>query len=112
MTKKELYDRALNAWYYPNVKIHKLNRCKAEWREDAMWGFAMLHSYGTLCAVYWRGVVWEFDRWSATTTQHVRKWAKLLDAPVVSLYHTSRMGIREFKRHTACDWADLITAQE
>lgn len=110
MNKKELYNRALNAWYYPGLKKCSLNRCKAEWKEDVCTGFAMLHSYGTLCAVYWHGVVWEFDRWSTTTSQHVRKWAKFFGAPVVSLYRTSRMSKREFERHIACDWSDLIDA--
>lgn len=113
MTKKQLIINCETLGsYYADTRRHRLNRCNAEYAISNAAGTAALYSYGTLCAVYWRGIVWEFDRWSATTTSHVRKFARLYGAPVVSLYRTSRMSIREFERHTACDWADLITAKE
>lgn len=111
MTKKQLIINAetLNR-YYSDVRRHRLNRCNAEWVESNIAGTATLYSYGTLCAVYWRGVVWEIDRWSNTTTSHVRKFARLMDAPVLSLYRRSGMTKRDYDAHMACDWADVIGA--
>lgn len=111
MTKSQLMINAgtLSA-YYADTRRHRLNRCNAEYAISNEASTAALYSYGTLCAVYWRGIVWEFDRWSATTTSHTRKFACLYGAPVVSLYKTSRMSKREFVEHDACDWMDVIAA--
>lgn len=111
MTKKQLIinGETLES-YYADTRFHRLNRCNAEYAISNMAGTAALYSYGTLCAVCWRGIVWEFDRYSATTTSHVWKFARVFGAPVVSLYKTSRMGKREFKEHDACDWMDVIAA--
>lgn len=111
MTRQQLVINAetLND-YYADIRRHRLYSCKAEWAESRVAQTAVLFSYGTLCAVYWKGVVWEFDRWSSTTTQHVRKFARLMDAPVVSLYRRSGMCKRDFEKHTACDWSDVIDA--
>lgn len=111
MTKKQLFiNGATLESYYADTRRHSLNRCNAELAISNTAGIAVLYSYGTLCAVCWNGIVWEFDRWSATTTSHVRKFARLMGAPVVSLYKTSRMGKREFEEHDACDWMDVIAA--
>lgn len=110
MTKTELCYIAGNA--YMSNTARRLNRCKSWYYIDRHLNAVALRSYNSIVAVCWKGIVWEFDRWSATTTSHVRKFAHLYGAPVVSLYRTSHMGIREFERHTACDWSDLITAQE
>lgn len=108
MTKTELIDKMDIAC--ENGTSHRLLTCKAWWIEDIESGAAALMSYRTLCAVYWRGVVWEFDRWSSTTTQHVRKFARFMDAPVVSLYRRSGMSKRDYENHLACDWSDVIDA--
>lgn len=111
MTKSQLLINAgtLTA-YYADVRMHRLNRCNAEWAISNTAGTAVLYSYGTLCAICWKGIVWEFDRWSATTTSHVRKFARLMGAPVVSLYKTSHMSKREYVEHDSCDWMDVIAA--
>lgn len=88
----------------------RLNRCSAWMYANEYSRAVALVSYKTPVAVYWRGVVWEFARYSNTTTQHVRKFAHLMDAPVVSLYRRSGMSKRDFEAHTACDWADVIDA--
>lgn len=106
MTKTELIDKMDIA--YENGASHRLLTCKAWWVEDKESGAVSLVSYRTLVAVYYRGVVWEFSRYSNTTTQHVRKFARFMDAPVVSLYRRSGMSKREFEAHTACDWSDVI----
>ena len=108
MTKTELIDKMYIAC--ENGTSHRLLTCKAWWIEDIDTGTAALMSYSTLVAVYYRGVVWEFYRYSNTTTQHVRKFAHMMDAPVVSLYRLSGMSKRDYEKHMACDWSDVIDA--
>lgn len=110
MTKTELYEKARNAYIrnrYTDGE-HRLNRCKACYYVDEDLEVVALVSYHSLVAVHWRGVVWEFNRWSNTTTQHVRKFARLIGAPVVSLYHCSGMSWRDYYAHESCDWNDTI----
>ena len=106
MTKTELIDKMDIAC--EKGTSHRLLTCKAWWIEDIDTGAAALMSYRTLVAVYYRGVVWEFSYYSNTTSKHVRKFARLMDAPVVSLYRHSRMSKRDFEKHMACDWSDVI----
>ena len=108
MTKTELIDKMGIAC--ENGTSHRLLTCKAWWIEDIDTEAAALMSYHTLVAVYWHGVVWEFSHYSNTTTQHVRKFAHLMNAPVVSLYRRSGMSKRDFERHEKCDWSDVIDA--
>ena len=110
MTKTELSSIARVA-YLRNRNTdneYSLNRCQAWYYTDVGLNVVALRSYRSIVAVYWRGVVWEFDRWSNTTTQHVRKFAHLMDSPVVPLYRRSSMSKRDYDAHTACDWLDLI----
>ena len=110
MTKTEL-SRITRAAYVRNRYTgseHRLNRCQAWYYTDEDLNAVALRSYRSIVAVYWDGVVWEFDRWSNTTTQHVRKFARLMDAPVVSLYRRSGMRKRDFEQHENCDWSDVI----
>ena len=112
MTKTEL-SRITRAAYVRNRYTdseHRLNSCKAWYYTDEDLNAVALRSYRSIVAVYWAGVVWEFDRWSSTTTKHVRKFARLMDAPVVSLYRRSGMSKRDFEKHMACDWSDVIDA--
>lgn len=108
MTKSELIHEMDIA--YENGMPTRLNRCNAWMYANEYSRAVSLVSYRMPVAVYWRGVVWEFDRWSSTTTQHVRKFARLMDAPVVSLYRRSGMSKRDYEKHTACDWSDVIDA--
>ena len=110
MTRRDLECMASNVWCFTDCIEHKLGYCSAKWRESVCGGCAILYSYDTLCAVYWRGVVWEFDRWSNTTTYHVRNFARLMDAPVISLYRRSGMCKSDYEKHMACDWQDVIDA--
>ena len=110
MTKIELY-RIACAAYERNLYTdseHRLNRCQAWYYTDEELNAVALRSYRSIVAVYWAGVVWELDRWSSTTTQHVRKFAQFMDAPVISLYRRSGMSKRDYNEHEACDWSDVI----
>ena len=109
MTRQQLVINAETLTdFYADIRRNRLYSCKAEWLESRVAQTAVLYSYGTLCAMYWRGTVWEFARYSNTTTQHVRKFARLMDAPVISLYRRSGMSKRDYDAHTACDWEDVI----
>ena len=109
MTRQQLVINAETLTdFYADIRWNRLYSCKAEWLESRVAQTAVLYSYGTLCAMYWRGVVWEFSYYSNTTTKHVRKFARLMDAPVVSLYRCSCMSKRDYDAHTACDWSDVI----
>lgn len=111
MTRQQLYINAETLKdFYADIRRHRLYSCKAEWAESQKAQTVVLYSYGTLCAMYWRGTVWEFSRYSNTTTQHVRKFARLMDAPVISLYRRSGMSKRDYAAHMACDWSDVIDA--
>ena len=109
-TKLSLITRAAYVRNRYTDSEHRLNRCQAWYYKDEDLNAVALRSYRSIVAVYWDGVVWEFDRWSNTTTQHVRKFARLMDAPVVSLYCCSGMRKSDFDAHTACDWSDVIDA--
>ena len=108
MTKTELIHKMDIA--HENGIPTRLNRCSAWMYANEYSQAVALVSYKTPVAVYWRGTVWEFSRYSNTTTQHVRKFARLMDAPVVSLYRRSGMSKRDFEKHTACDWSEVIAA--
>lgn len=114
MTKTEL-SRITRAAYVRNryssrysVGEQRLNSCQAWYYTDKDLNAIALRSYQSIVAVYWAGVVWEFDRFSSTTTQHVRKFAHAMNAPVVSLYRNSGMSKRDFELHENCDWKDVI----
>lgn len=108
MTKTELCRIAGNA--YLENSARRLNYCSAWYYTDRRTHAVALRSYSTIVAVYWRGIVYEFGRWSNTTTQHVRKFARLMDAPIISLYRHSRMRLSDFWLHENCDWKDVIDA--
>ena len=109
MTRQQLVINAETLTdFYADISRHRLYSCKAEWFESRVAQTSVLYSYGTLCAMYWHGVVWEFSRYSNTTTQHVRKFARLMDAPVVSLYRRSGMSKCDYEKHMARDWKDVI----
>ena len=112
MTKTEL-SRITRAAYVRNMYTdseHRLNRCQAWYYTDEDLNAVALRSYRSIVAVYWAGVVWEFSYYSNTTSKHVRKFARLMNAPVVSLYRRSFMSNRDLERHEKCDWSDMIDA--
>lgn len=110
MTKTELCKIARDAYVrnrYTDGE-HRLNRCQAWCYADEDLQAVALQSYRSIVAVYWHGVVWEFERFSSTTTSHVRKFAHFMNAPVISLYKHSRMGWKDFYSHDVYDWEDVI----
>ena len=112
MTRTQIDEVADAVYSAHDATVNRLLTCNARIISSDDVGAKLLISYQTPVALLLDGVVYEGRRCSATTTAHVRKFARLYGAPVVSLYKTSRMGKREFVRHMACDWADIITAPE
>ena len=105
MTKTELSRIACSAYVrnrYTDSE-HRLNRCQAWYYTDEYLNAVALRSYRSIVAVYWCGTVWVFSYYSITTMKQVRKFASLMDAPVVSLYRRSGMRKRDYEAHTACD---------
>lgn len=108
MTRKGLVQKMEEAYACGNIRGKRVYNCKAWWYMNTNDGVVALASYNTLVAVLWRGIVWEFGRYSNTTSCHVRKFACFVGSPVVSLYRTSKMGKRDYTTHMACDWQDVI----
>lgn len=112
MTRTQIDEIADAVYSAHDATVNRLFTCNARVVSSDDVGAKLLISYQTPVALLLDGVVYEGRRCSNTTTSHVRKFARLYGAPVVCLYRTSRMGKHEFDRHTACGWADIITAQE
>lgn len=112
MTRTRIDEIADAVYSAHDATVNGLLTCNARIISSESVGAKLLISYQTPVALLLDGVVYEGRRCSNTTTQHVRKFARLYGAPVVSLYRTSGMSKRDFDRHKACDWSDLITAQE
>lgn len=110
MTKAELYEKARNAYIrnrYTDGE-HRLNRCQARYYVDEDLDAVALVSYRSLVAVYWRGAVYRFGFWSNTTSKHISKFAHLMGAPVIPVYHHSRMSMSDFWLHESQGWKDVI----
>ena len=106
MTKSELI-RKMDIACENGIRT-RLNSCSAWMYANEYSRTVALVSYRTPVAVYWHGVVWEFFYYSHTTSKHVHKFARLMDAPVVSLYRRSGMRLSDFWLHENCDWLDVI----
>ena len=108
MTRTQIDEIADAVYSAHDAIVNRLLTCNARIVSRESVGAKLLISYQTPVALMLDGVVYEGRRCSNTTSSHVRKFARLYGAPVVSLYRTSSMGKREFDRHKACDWADMI----
>lgn len=117
MTRTELIERAVKA-ANDATKYNQLYYCTATVFYHENSDFIVLESYATIVAVYSKSAntVYEFDRYSNTTTQHVRKFVRFLKEEsnyrfcpkLVLLYKYSRMAQKECKAHAVTDWADVI----
>lgn len=110
-TVKEVNYRTMNKW-------SNLYHCSADYREIYINGkcYTVLRSYSTLVALYSprTGTVYEFDYYSATTTQHVYKFAKLMQADRITRLHKNSTGTIEvnFYEHdfkpTKQEWQNVL----
>ena len=100
--------------------LMRLKSCKAWFYqieiEDRT--YTVLQSYATLVALYSprTGTVYAFDQYSSTTTQHIYKFARLMEASrITKLYRDStrciEIALNEYAntfKLTAAQWRDLI----
>lgn len=119
-TRKELAD-AVIAEYNRAVKGQRkqLYSCKAWIFTPDNSDFIILQSYTTIVAAFQRttGILWVFDRYSNTTSQHVAKFRNWIRYEfqtgwkypvIVRLYNDSRTGKRAAKKNFEDDFASVI----
>ena len=111
MTKTELkvyaqqtYDKAIANHRF--VRYERLNTCQAHYVEVG--NAVILKSYNTIVAIYNKtvGTLYVFDYYSATTVQHINKFARLLEWDRITYLYKRSDGILEIStgRHR-CDEA-------
>lgn len=99
----------------------RLYYCKAWIIHPDFSDFVILQSYSTIVAAYQfsTGILWVFDHYSNTTSQHVakfRNWVRYeyiigWNYPrVVRLYNDSRTGKRAARENLDDDFASVISA--
>lgn len=119
-TRKELEDVVISE-YNRAAKGHfeQLYKCKAWIFTPDNSDFIILQSYSTIVAAFQRttGILWVFDYYSNTTSQHIakfRNWIRYAyqtgwNYPViVRLYNDSRTGKRAARKNIEDDFASAI----
>ena len=119
-TRKELSDAVISE-YNRTVKgqIEQLYYCKAWVFMPDNSDFIILQSYSTIVAAFQRttGILWVFDFYSNTTSQHIAKFRNWIryeyqagwNYPrVVRLYNDSRTGKRAARKNLEDDFASVI----
>lgn len=121
-TRKELADLVIDAYNKnPMGRAERLYFCKAWIITPDNSDFIILRSYSTIVAAFQRttGILWVFDYYSNTTSQHIAKfwnWIRCefqnewnrLDR--VNLYNDSRTGKRAAQKNTEDDFASVIVS--
>lgn len=125
MTREQLITLAndLHNYKYQATKLYSCTAWVLETDIPDVW---LLKSYNTIVAVYSAitGTVYVFDYYSNTTSQHIRKFAKYMDADrltylyetssriyeqAVSPYANTHKGNKAtFDNLKACDWSTII----
>lgn len=121
-TRKELADAVISE-YNRAVKgqVEQLYYCKAWIVMPDNSDFIVLKSYSTIVAAFQRsaGILWVFDYYSNTTSQHIakfRNWIRYTyqtgwDYPIaVRLYNDSRTGKRAAQKNYDDDFASVIAS--
>ena len=119
-TRKELADAVISE-YNRAVSGHvkQLYYCKAWIFMSDNSDFIILQSYSTIVAAFQRstGILWVFDYYSNTTSQHIAKFRNWIrykfqtgwNYPItVRLYNDSRTGKRAAKNNLNDDFASVI----
>lgn len=123
MTKTELIQEAIfmikNYDKFPDMASRRLYHCKAWTMQSRYSKWIILQSYSTIVAAYDKNteIVWAFDRYSVTTSQHVAKFERWLLKEMnpckvkrVNLYNDSRTGKRAAKKNLDDDFASVIAS--
>lgn len=100
MTRTELmiyaqqtYDKAILNHKF--IRYERLNACQAHYVDTGI--SVILKSYDTVVAIYNRiiGTLYVFDRYSATTAQHINKFARLFNWDRITYLYKRSDGILE-----------------
>lgn len=97
----------------------RLYYCKARIIHPDFSDFTILQSYSTIVAAFQHstGILWVFDRYSNTTSQHIAKFRKWIRYEYqtgwnypkqVNLYNDSRTGKRAAQKNIDDDFASVI----
>lgn len=104
MTRRELMiyaqqtnDKALSAHKFN--RYERLNTCQAHYVDVG--NSVILKSYNTVVAIFNKcvGTLYVFDYYSATTQQHISKFANMLDLDRITYLYMRSDGILEKKRY-------------
>lgn len=119
-TRKEIAGAVINE-YNRAVKGQReqLYNCKAWIFTPDNSDFIILQSYSTIVAAFQRttGILWVFDHYSNTTSQHIAKFRHWIwyayqtgwNYPIiVRLYNDSRTGKRAARKNIEDDFASVI----
>lgn len=119
-TRKEFLDAVISEYNRAvNGQCEQLYFCKAWIFMSDNSDFIILQSYSTIVAAFQRstGILWVFDYYSNTTTQHIAKFQNWIryefqtgwSYPVtVRLYNDSRTGKRAARKNLEDDFASVI----
>lgn len=121
-TRQDLADAVIKE-YNRAVKgqVEQLYCCKAWVLMPDNSDFLILQSYSTIVAAFQRttGILWVFDRYSNTTSQHVAKFSNWIRYEFqtgwnypkrVNLYNDSRTGKRAAQKNLDDDFASVIAS--
>ena len=121
-TRQDLADAVIKE-YNRAVKgqVKQLYCCKAWVFMPDNSDFLILQSYSTIVAAFQRttGILWVFDRYSNTTSQHVAKFSNWIRYEFqtgwnypkrVNLYNDSRTGKRAAQKNLDDDFASVIAS--
>lgn len=123
MTRSEIVDQVLEAYYsgYPRTHTERLYACKARivYVESSDW--LVLQSYASVVAAYQysTGILWVFNFYSNTTSQHIAKFRTWLYYEFktgrslprkVNLYNDSKTGKRAAQKNLDDDFASVISS--
>lgn len=119
-TRRELSDAVISEYNRAvNGQCEQLYSCKAWIFMPDNSDFIILQSYSTIVAAFQRstGILWVFDYYSNTTSQHIAKFRNWIryefqtgwSYPVtVMLYNDSRTGKRAARKNLEDDFASVI----
>lgn len=119
-TRKELTETVINECNRPvRGHVEQLYNCKAWIFMPDNSDFIILQSYSTIVAAFQRttGILWVFDYYSNTTSQHIakfRNWIRYVfqigwNYPIiVRLYNDSKTGKRAARKNLDDDFSSVI----
>ena len=121
-TRKEFLDAVISEYNCAvKCQCEQLYSCKAWIFMPDNSDFTILQSYSTIVAAFQRttGILWVFDRYSNTTSQHIAKFRNWIRCKyqtdwnyprVIRLYNDSRTGKRAARKNIEDDFASVIAS--